>query len=210
MEFTEIQKLPCLSGTDYAAVALYMQCLAEQLDEILTNQSEQFEEFLSRPAAGWTQAGVQTGILDGSPISTNVNEWQANWPTTLAVASTPQLANRRGWWYVGGCVNLIPSGAVTANARLEMRMRVSGGGFIAPALGIFSDVTYMSTAGDGENLVTAGTVFYAGTDSPSTLALPTVHLDIFHANASSLTTSLTPAPRVWVAFLGDTPEIVGA
>lgn len=209
MEFTDIQKLPCLDGEDYAAFALYMQCLANQLDDTLTAQTDELNDFLTRPAAGWTQTAVQSGILDGSPLSTNTVEWQANWPTVLPVASSPQLANRRGWWYVGACANLIPSGVTTANARLEMRMRISGGGFVAAPLGIFSDVTYMSGAGDGENLVTAGTVFWGGTDSPSSFANPTVNIDIFHANASSLTTSLTPAPRVWVAFLGDTPEIVG-
>lgn len=210
MQFTELQNLPCLDGEDYGAHALYMQCLATQLDDILTAQSDGFADFLHRPAAAWEATVAQTDISTGLLVGPGPVAWQANWPVPLPVGSPPRLANVRGWWYVGANINLVPFGATTADAFVRIQMRVSGGGLALPDLADVSDLVYMSGTAGGENLSVATTVFYAGTQATGTSTNPQITVELTHANASGLSTTLTPPFTVWVFYLGNTPEIAGS
>lgn len=75
MEFTPIQNLPCLSDEDYAAYALYMQCLAEQIDGLLTEKNDALEVFRNRYAGMWrnTVAYVSAANSFDSQVETTTN-----------------------------------------------------------------------------------------------------------------------------------------
>jgi hypothetical protein len=209
MQFTDLQNLPCLEGSDYAAVALYMQCLAEQIDTTLTGQSQEFTSMLMRPAAAWVQTGTQIEIPTGGMLTPGPVSYQINWPTVMPAATAPRLANRRGWWYVGASVNLTPAGGSTLNAFFRIRMRVTAGNMSLANLADISDLIYNSNTTNGENLQTATTVFYPGSVSTDSAANPLVTVEVTHSNSSNLNTTLTPPFTVWVAYLGDTPQIGG-
>ncbi|MGH7252437.1 MAG: hypothetical protein ACREIE_01435 [Nitrospiraceae bacterium] len=209
MRFTDTHSLPCLDDSDYAGIALYMQCLASQLDAQLGAQQIALDSFLRRPAGIWSATTVQTGINDGSfinfftpaPIS-------ANWPTVTP--STPTIANVRGWWMVGMNVNLISSGVVTVNSQRKLNLEISPPPGSPPGTSsiFFNDLTWETNTGAGENLSAAGTVFFTGTTS-TTLTPSGLSGTINHTNAVSLNTTLTPPPTAWAFYLGDTPEIEG-
>lgn len=210
MLFTELQKLPCLQDEDYAAIALYMQCLAEQLDDTLASQADEFSDFLHRPAAAWVALATQIGIATGDLITPGPVSWQANWPVVLPVGQAPRLANLRGWWYVGANVNLTPDGGTTADSLLRIRMRITNGGVGLSNLADVSDLVYMSATTNGENLSVATTVFYPGTTATGATANPLINVELTHVNSSNMGTTLTPPFTVWVFYLGNTPEIAGA
>lgn len=56
MIFTPQQNLPCLSPEDYAAWALYMQCLAQTLEDKFNTVAEQQSAFRNRYAGVWRNA----------------------------------------------------------------------------------------------------------------------------------------------------------
>lgn len=207
MKFTQIQKLPCLEGEDYAAYALYMQCLANQLDDTFTAQSDEFSGFLRRAAAAWVATSTQIEIPTGFLLTPGPVSWQANWPVALAPGQPPRLGNLRGWWYVGVSVNLTPAGGTTADAFLRIRMTITQGGIGTGFLADVSDLVYMSATTNGENLMVASTVFYGGTTTAATTANPLINVEMTHNNSSNINTTLTPPFTVWVFYLGNTPEI---
>lgn len=205
MRFSDNFRLPCLDGTDYGAYALYMGCLAEMIDAELTAQSEAFDAFLNRPTGIWTRTTTQTGINFGSndPLFLFETLTLINWPTLTAL---PQIPITRGWYHIGMTANFIASGAV--NADTVRRLRLSGDAVIndegATVAGYvdLQDQVWESNTGNGENLSVQGTVFQPGFAVISLLG------SIFHGNTgSSLTMTITPPPRIWVTYLGDTPEI---
>lgn len=57
MRFTSEQNLPCLDGDDYAAYALYMQCLAQALDDRFTEKNDALNSVRNNYAAIWSNTG---------------------------------------------------------------------------------------------------------------------------------------------------------
>lgn len=205
MIFTSGYNLPCLGGEDYAAYALYMQCLGEQLDAEFTRIQDGFESFLQRPAAIWTEAAPTTAIPPNTfwPIGNGWNVTAVNWPTT--VPSSPNLPALRGWWYIGACVNLALSGASTGNSQRLARLTADPLDSAIDAA-VFFDNTYESGTTNGENLTIAGT--FRNVSESTSIAAISLDLDVFHGNtASDLMTTSTPATRVWAFFLGEQPEL---
>lgn len=207
MRFTDAFKLPCLDGSDYAAYALYMQCLGEQVDTILGDQLDAFTEFQMRPSALWTASATHTAF-NGSPLTNFVLTFSTNWPGGVPPVS-PTLGNLRGWWQVGANVNLISSGAVTLNTyrRLDLEVNPPIGAPGFPADKVFTDNSWESNTGNGENLLSSGTVYTTGSDSTSPLAGGFLVARTFNNNAVNLVTTLTPPATIWATYIGDSPEI---
>lgn len=210
MEFTPVYNLPCLDGDDYAAYAIYMQCLAESLDNKFTQQQDSLNDFLNRPASVWTRTTTQTGIINSLALTDLQllfifeTESQVNWPGVPT--SNPQIPNVRGWWHVGLTVNVQASGAVNADTVRMLFLRgdavVNEAGAVTTNYVNLIDEVWESNSGNGENLTVQGTVFQPGFDE--------IFLQgyLVHQNTSStLTMTTTPQPRLWVTYLGDTPEI---
>lgn len=207
MKFTPDQNLPCLDGTDYAAYALYVQCLAEQLDTKFQDQFDSLYDFLRRPASVWTRTTTQTGITNGTDAQLLFifeTESQLNWP--YPITSTPNIPILRGWWHVGLTVNLAASGAVNADTIRQLYLRgdavVNDSGTTTTNYVNLVDQVWESNTGNGENLTVQGTVFQPGFDE-IILTGYTIHGN----SGSTLTMTITPQPRLWAVYLGDTPEI---
>lgn len=205
MRFTTQQNLPCPEGSDMAAVALYMQCLAEQVEDTLVTQSASFTSFLDAPVAIWT-AGTQTLSSTQDVAFTAVTS--NNWPT-VPVASAPSLPNLRGWYYIGANVNLVDATPAVDQDRALVLSAIQNTGVISGSgtLAQFEDIVLESNTG-GENVLPAGTVFFAGGDftSPNPVDL---YLTYFQGVGlgNTVDVSATPQARLWVVYLGDTPQI---
>lgn len=205
MKFTPNLNLPCLDVEDYAAYALYLQCLATQLDTKFQEQFEVIDAFLRPPAAVWTRTDPQTGLNppDPQPLFIFEVETQVNWPDT---STSPHIPNVRGWWHVGLTGNFIASGGVTNDSERQLALRgdavINESGLVDVDYVNLLEEVHESNTGNGENLTVQGTVFQPGFSSIFLFGYLT------NANvASSLTMTITPQPRLWVTFLGDTPEI---
>lgn len=208
MRFTSQQNLPCLEGTDMAAVALYMQCFAEQVESTLVADSDAYTSFLNPPVAVWTSTVTQTTLVDRDFFTFN-SVTSNNWPTVPS-ATAPTLPNVRGWYYIGANVNIVDLTAPVANAYRGIILTATQNVAVVgdPVLGQFTDTVPESATTNGENLLVAGTVFFASGDftAPSPVDL-TLQFRTSTSPVDPLVTTLTPAIRLWVVYLGDTPEI---
>lgn len=208
MRFTANQNLPCPDGTDMAAVALYMQCLAEQVEAELVADSAAFSSFLDAPVAIWSNS-VNQNLVDGTFLIFD-NVTSNNWPT-VPVGSSPSLPNLRGWYYIGANANIVDTPPVADQDRsliLSANQNtgvVSGDGVLAQ----FQDTILDSFTTAGENVLPAGTVFFAGGDftAPNPVDLTLQYRSGIGGVVNPVDTSQTPAVRLWVIYLGDTPQI---
>lgn len=210
MKFTENYNLPCLENEDYGAYAIYMQCLAETLDAKFQQQFDDLYTFLQPPASVWTRTTTQTGIVNSASLTDLQllfifeTESQLNWP--FPITTTPNIPTLRGWWHVGMTVNLQASGAVNADTIRQIYLRgdavINEAGVSTTNYVNFVDQVWESNTGNGENLTVQGTVFQPGFDE-IILQGWAVHQN----TSSTLTMTITPQPRLWAVYLGDTPEI---
>jgi hypothetical protein len=191
-----------------SAVALYMQCFAEQVEDSLVSATDEYNSFLRAPAAIWT-IPAQGPLADGTLLSFAASSVTSiNWPTT-PVATAPSLPNLRGWYYIGCNANLVDASPAVGQPRSLIVYAQQNTGIISGdgRLGAFQDTTLETNTG-GENVLPAGTVFFAGGDftSPNPVDLRIQWLGSgFVGNNPSVSTS--PPGRLWAVYLGDTPQI---
>lgn len=76
MNFTPIYQIPCPGDEDYAAFALYLKCLAEQLDDLFTEKNNSIEEFRNRYTGVWRNTAPL--VSDGLGSFTLAMESTAN------------------------------------------------------------------------------------------------------------------------------------
>jgi hypothetical protein len=209
MKFTDRYDLPCLDDDDYAAYALYMQCLAQRMDDELTARAELLQSFTHRPTAIWRTSSAQTGIPDNAwwlIMSPSVLFTARNWP--VAIDNAPFLPPVRGWWQIVATTNLVASGAVNFDSLRALRIDVYApiGSPVNTPPDQFYDESWASNSTNGENLLATGIVY----NDPITDWYRTRTIDTFvqHNNTSStLNSTQTPPTTVAVTYLGDTPEI---
>ena len=96
-ELIGTHEIPCLSDTDYAAYALYMQCLAEQVEDQLVANQAAVDSVLQRAVRVWfyNDAFSQGGAGAGESVSGML--FSANYPANFADTTLATL-NLRGWW----------------------------------------------------------------------------------------------------------------
>ena len=124
------------------------------------------------------------------------------------MATAPALPNLRGWYYIGANANLVDAPAVADQSRILVLTATQNVGIIGdPVIGQFQDTVFESNTG-GENVLPAGTVFFAGGDftAPSPVDLVLTYRTSGGA-VNPVDVTITPAARLWVVYLGDTPEI---
>jgi hypothetical protein len=96
-ELIGTHEIPCPSDTDYAAYALYMQCLAEQVEAQLVANAEAADSVLHRPVRMWFYSD---DLPDGSAAllsGADGVQFSLNYPATFSNSIAATL-NRRGWW----------------------------------------------------------------------------------------------------------------
>jgi len=215
MRYTDIHDIPCLGDEDYPAVALYMQELALRIEADLDAQQTALETFLDTGSAIWA-APAPTNIPNGVTLGLPDRFYVLNIVQNVGGAGLdqtpfdPTLPALRGWYYVGANVNLVATGAVTANSRRLLRLRITTLGLsftgldLAPgsqSLATFDSQIVTANTALGDNLWAGGTYFSDG------LGVYPVHATVFHDNTSSLDTTLLPAARIWIVYMGDSPDI---
>lgn len=195
--------LACLSDEDYAAIALYMQNQAQAIDTALDGISDSFDSVSLRPGVLMSStanvavaSGVSGGVGSSAVLYSNF---------TLASATSVSFTTpRSGWWQYGANVNMVATGAVTANSlrRLTVSAVLSTTG-PPVTLSSTSDQSFETNTA-GEWLVCSGGTFYAAAGRTVSLGVVTLH-----ANAASTVNNMAGA-RTWCFFTGSGVEIGSA
>jgi hypothetical protein len=192
--------LACLDPQDYAAIALYMQDQGLAMDAALDGISDGFDSFRLRPGflstsnANQAFASGATGSFGASTVTYS----------NMAVTNVTFVTPRAGWWQYGANVNMVATGAVTANSmrRLNVSALMTTVG-PQQTLSPTSDLGFETNTA-GEWLACSAGTFYA-------LAARTVSIvaQTIHANAASTVNNMAGA-RTWCYFIGSGVEIGSA
>jgi hypothetical protein len=202
--------LACLSDTDPAAVALYMQDQALAIDAALDAISDDFDSFYLRPIFLGTTTAISGPNATLAEQLFPITSWSLTYsnfipaPTTAASAGFRVTVPKTGWYNYGCYANLAATGAITANSRRSLyaraTLRISGG---ATQLSQAAWRTVDTNTG-GEHLVAGDGSFYATVGT-------TVDVEGYwsHANAAS-TVQVNTGAKIWCHFIGTGIEIGSA
>jgi hypothetical protein len=193
--------LSCLGEEDYAATALYMQSQGLAIDSALDAISDSFDSSYLRPGvlassnANQAFASGVTGNLGAMTVIYN------NFPVLGGVGF---ITPRAGWWQYGSNVNMVATGAVTANSlrRFTVRADMTTGG-PPQTLSTTADQSFETNTA-GEWLACSAGTFYA----PANRTI-TIRTETLHANAASTVNNMAGA-RTWCYFIGSGVEIGSA
>lgn len=211
-ELIGTHEIPCLSDTDYAAYALYMRCLAEQVEAQLVANQEAADTALHRAIRVWnysdsvSQGSGAAGAAMGSVL------FSLNFPASFGDTNLATL-NLRGWWRIGFLLRATSSAPVLNNNRVSnlaifppgtpssLRTLDSG----AWALNL-QDITWESNTGNGETLHSSGEIYNPGDPSvaPDDFGMR-MRQSISVENSGVETVTFTGI--YWAIYLGDTPSI---
>ena len=203
--------IPCLSDTDYAAYALYMQCLAEQVEQQLVTNQVAAEAALHRAVRVWfftdTANQGSAGVITPDGALSSVN-----YPADFANNVLATL-NLRGWWRIGLTFRCVSNTPVVGNNRLisfaifptntPEALRTMDSGAWALKL---QDISWESNTGVGETLYTSGEVYNPGYPAVGTDQIGMRMLAAISVENTGVET-VTFTGRVWAIYLGDTPSI---
>lgn len=220
MEFTPEYNLPCLSGTDYAAYALYLQCLAEQLDTTLFEKLTELDSVRNRYAGVWrnTVAMVSASGSWNTTVPTVTNLfWNdpVNPPSSGTAGSLTDPfrfhfpgAVAGGLYAVGGTVAM-NQGATGGTYRwLELSTILFGSSGFVESTGA-QEFTEETLSG-GENLQTGYHVGLNLTTSATLEGVPVgFDVSIFEDDAGNITIPIGGL-TFWAVYLGDNTIIGGA
>lgn len=216
MNFVGENGIICLDDDDYAAYAMYMQCLGEQVEGFLAADISAASASLSRPMAVWrdTQNISQGGGSSTGGSSTLLYSY--NWAPTFNANITATL-NRQGWWLIGALSLAVSNTPVVNNHRiLSMNIynATTTSGFynftdgtpIAQAA--MQDIIWETNTTNGESLHIAVDQYCSPNPNagPNDQGLQIVTgLQVENSGAETVTFTTT----IWAIFLGDTP-LIGA
>jgi len=202
MQFTDSHLVPCLSDEDPAAVALYMKCLGEKIDSDLQDRLVISRAFRHRPVSVW-EATTATVSSPGTSSINATTFFRYNWPLAT---TAPRIPNIRGWWSVGANLHVTATGAVTADSRRILRLRVEHVAFSTSRYATFTDKEWESNSANGENLLAQGSFFFPGIDGAESIEGAVLRYACESGNASDL--AVDPLlSHMWAYYLGDTPQI---
>jgi hypothetical protein len=113
--------LPCPDDTDYAAIALYMQRLAEAAEAKLLDQRTLINDFIYQPVGIWQNSSIITAPVGGGVSAITVDNPVFVNPRAISRYSSGfsafgALFPEPGVYHVGwDCTLMLPTGANTAN-----------------------------------------------------------------------------------------------
>lgn len=210
-ELIGTHEIPCLSDTDYAAYALYMRCVAEQVEDQLVTNLAAVESVLHRPVRVWFDSFSQTQGSGGGGNPDGV-QFTHNYPANFADNLLSTL-NLRGWWRIGLLYRCTSSAPVVGNNRTislsifppntpsSLRNQTDN----AWALRL-QDITWETNTGSGESLYTTGEVYNPG-DPAATLSDFGMRMLLNTTVENSGAETVTFTGIIWAVYLGDTPSI---
>lgn len=205
-------QIPCLNDDDYAAYALYMQCVAQRVEADLVANKAQIDAARFRPARGWTRTDVNTPG-GGSTNTSATIAYTYNWPGTVGSLADLVTLNRQGWWNIGFNTRAVSNTPVVPNWRIidlavfaptvpsALRTFTSGEWTIK-----LEDIVWESNTTGGEVLTASADVYNPGNPEvaetgPGLSMLFGLQLESGGVETVTLTTN------IWAVFLGDTPNI---
>lgn len=205
MEFTENLNLPCLSGEDYGALALYMQHLAERVEAEVLQRQAAAESFNDQPTAIITNnqlmGPIAAGFMDNLSVSQTIFKNFTGGINNLTV--TPGFFTTSGLYHLGYMVNSVEVGAVTvASSRaFELHIRKRTGGSFFTETVISKRIQAEGSAG-GSFFGSEGTFIID--NEPH---LYECYMVFAHDNAASQVQIPINGLRIWLTKIGDTSVI---
>ena len=210
-------QIPCLDDTDYAAYALYMKCVAEQVEDALVANLAKATTALNRPVIMWQVDDTLSNGGGSSTSSASAVSFSHNWPSTFSPLVLATL-NRQGWWQIGAlchCVSSAPAVGVGNNRIMSLGIYPPGTppslvDFTAGAsvaLATMQDTTWESnTTVSGEDLFISTNVYSAIDPNTSEDGLG-IRLLRGYSVENGGAENVTFTGLMWAIFLGDTPQI---
>lgn len=208
MQLTDDHALPCPDDTDYAAIALYMQRLAERTEELLVAQRAAVTDFTQQPMGVWVNAFNITVTNGGFASAISIDSLIYSNVTDLLIRGNGFNANNgmfpeAGVYHVGWSVSMTELGAVdTGTVRtMEFYMRQqSGSGDI-----LLQNLTrkVLASTDNGERFGADGLVVIPELNRN----LCNAFIRFGHTNASSQVRILAGSLYGWWRRLGSTSQI---
>lgn len=200
--------LTCPEGTDYGAIALYMQDQAQVIDGALDGISDDLDTFFTQPVILATSTATygpnssfaeQIFCIAGTWAITYDNSPLLVTPTTCGFQFT---VPRSGVYKFGGYVNAISSGAVTNFSRRTLYSRAY---LISTVTTLLNQVSWRTeeTNTGGEFLMVGGGTFQATAGQ-----LVEVQLLASHTNGTGL--NYQAGAKLWCHWVGTAIEIGSA
>lgn len=209
MILSPTQQLPCPSPEDYAALALYMQRLAERFEAKIVAERALITDFATQPAGLWANTGALTAS-NGSPISAIdiTTAIFTNTPSRLFVGFST-LPNggvfpEAGVYHVGWNVTMQELGGVTAGSFRQITFQIqqataSGTPLVLQDMSRKVIASTLATERFGnDGLVVVG---------ESTRALVGARIEFLHDNVASQVRINAGNLRGWYRRLGSTAQI---
>lgn len=202
--------LVCPDGTDYSAIPLVLLEQAEAINEVLSADQAAFDNYNDRPwaivsptvgitIAQFTSEYTGTGFYPGASLLNGVlatNGYRITGPPFIqpSPATSPNVIPA-GWYYAGGFVEAVETGAVTANSRrdlvLEWSWTENGVRSFDHA---FSSSYATNVAAFNDNMSVDG-FFYAD-------GLRNYSCDLVFSHKNAASTMQTLNARAWIFYLG--------
>lgn len=208
MQLTDDHALPCPDDTDYAAIALYMQRLAERTEALLVDQRAKVTDFTSQPMGIWVNAGNITVSNGGFASSIGVDSLIYSNVTDTLIRANGFNANNgmfpeSGVYHVGWSASMTELGAVDNNTVRTMEFYIrqqSGSGDI-----LLQNLTrkVLSSTDNGERFGADGLVVIPELNRN----LCNANIRFGHTNASSQVRILAGTFYAWWRRLGSTSQI---
>jgi hypothetical protein len=197
MDITNTQSLPYPDCNDPGDGALDLQVLAEAIDAKLVAAFANFRAIVNRPAFIVGLSANQTGFASGSTadIIWDTTIWDST-PTGIGGLGSGVSFFQPGYWMIGCWISSVPSGGVTANSKLLIRMTYQGD-LLVPVGAVHTEsvaaANFQSNTG-GEDVVVTQLVRQEADNFPGSSGIVTISLS--HANVAS-TLSVNSTSMVW-------------
>lgn len=202
-------EIPCIDDNDFAAYALYMQCVANQVEDELVANRDAAQATLQRPVRVWRATQTQTeGSASG--FSPNAINYTYNFPATFGATDFSTL-NLAGWWRIGGLWRCTSNTPVVGNARIfsmatfpagETVRGQESGNWVVRA----QDIVWETNTTGGESLYIEYDVYNPGDPAQPVGAL-SMRTEISVGVEFTGSETVTFNGTLWAVYLGDTPSI---
>jgi len=164
----------CLDGSDYAAVALGMQCNAVAIDASLTEANAALAAYGDRYVARFVSTSASTGGANSGLLLPDGTAAQSVISQSLGIL--PQ-----GWYSTAGSLTYQATGAITASSYRRTLIMVNFSTLIIPP-SLFQDITTESGTGTPDSMSVNGWFYSNGVTNTS------IQLMFGHGNAASSVT----------------------
>lgn len=208
-ELIGTHQVPCIGDDDYAAYALYMKCVADQVEASLVANQEAALAVLQRPVRVWRATQTQTeGSASG--FSPDAILYTYNYPASFGATDFSTL-NLQGWWRIGGLWRCTSNTPVVGNARMfsmatfpnnETVRDQESGNWVARA----QDITWETNTTGGESLYIEYDVYNPGSPG-APIGDISMETEISVGVEFTGSETVTFNGLLWAIYLGDTPSV---